>query len=118
MVDHHPATERPVDVSVSHVDDVAVVTVAGELDLAGAPPVAGALEIVSPSARRVVLDLASLEFIDSVGVTLAVRARARAGERDQDFVVAGAGPGILRVFQLAGVDDHLRFAPDVRAALY
>jgi hypothetical protein len=32
-------------------------------------------------------------------------------------VVSGAGPEIVRVFRLAGIDEEVRFAPDVRAAI-
>jgi hypothetical protein len=32
-------------------------------------------------------------------------------------VVAGAGPEIVRVFHLAGIDEEVRFAPHARAAI-
>jgi hypothetical protein len=69
MVDLEPVAELPVDVCVSHVGDVAVVSLAGPLDLAGAP------------------------------------------------FVSGADGRIRRVFGLAGADERVRFAPDIRAAL-
>jgi anti-anti-sigma factor len=107
----------PVEVSADRLGDVAIVRVAGELDLAGVGLVREALDGVRRPVGCVVLDLADLEFIDSVGLTLAVRERARASVEGHDFVVAGASPAILRVFELAGVAEHVRFAPDARAVL-
>ena len=107
----------PLKVSVQRVGDVSIVRVGGELDLAGASAVRAALRRIDAATRRIVLDFSRLEFIDSVGLTLTLRAQARAIRAGRDFVVAGAGPEIVRVFHLAGIDEEVRFAPHARAAI-
>jgi anti-sigma B factor antagonist len=107
----------PFKVSVQRVGDVAIVRASGELDLAGATPLRAAFRRVDGGTRRVVLDFTRLEFIDSVGLTLTLREQRRATEAGREFIVAGAGPSILRVFRLAGIDEEVRFAPHARAAI-
>jgi anti-anti-sigma factor len=107
----------PLKVSVQRVGDVSIVCVGGELDLAGASAVRAAFRRIDAAARRIVLDFSRLEFIDSVGLTLTLREQARAIRAGRDFVVAGAGPEIVRVFHLAGIDEEVRFAPHARAAI-
>ena len=63
------------------------------------------------------LDLANLEFIDSVGLTLTLQQQRRARAAGREFVVAGVKPPVFRVFEIAGIAEHVHFAPDVRAAL-
>jgi anti-sigma B factor antagonist len=117
MDDVHVSSTLPLKVSVQRVGDVSVVRLSGELDLAGATVVRAAFRRIDAATRRVVLDLSRLEFIDSVGLTLTLREQRRAIEAGRDFVVSGAGPEIVRVFRLAGIDEEVRFAPDVRAAI-
>ena len=64
-------TPRPGEalrVEAETVHSVGVVRVAGELDLAGAARVTGAVEEVADGERPLVLDLREVTFIDSTGV--------------------------------------------------
>jgi anti-sigma B factor antagonist len=110
----HPS---PAKVGVRRVGDVAVICVSGDLDIVGAPIVAAALRRVDGTCGRVVLDLERLEFIDSSGISMTVRAVRRAQQDGRDFVVASAAPAIVRVFHLADVAEEIRFAPNASAAL-
>src|SRR5690348_16947787 len=59
-----------------------VLTVMGELDLASAPALEDELEkAMNCGTECVVVDLRALEFIDSTGLSVLVRAHQRAEER-------------------------------------
>jgi anti-anti-sigma factor len=69
---------------VEAVDDggteggVAVVRLTGEIDISNADQLGDALEaIVGPDARRLVVDLDGLEFMDSAGIAMLLRTASR-----------------------------------------
>jgi anti-anti-sigma factor len=109
--------ELPILVAVERVGDVGVVRLSGELDLAGIPLVRAAFGAFDGDVSRIVVDLADLEFIDSTGLTLTLQEQQRAHDSGRDFIVASVPHSVRRVFEIAGVAEHVRFAPDVRAAL-
>ncbi len=81
----------------------------GELDLASSPDFELELERVS-GARLVIADLRALEFIDSTGLSVLVRAHQRARESGSDFAVVN-GPGqVQRLLSLTGVKERLHIA--------
>lgn len=89
-------------------DDVLVVSLAGELDLA----VKGCAEAALGSALRdpggmVVVDLTELEFLDSAGVALLYElAEARPG-KDSLRLLPSRHEGVNRVLQLTGVGARI-----------
>ena len=92
-------------------EEVLVARVSGDLDLATSPRFSEALA-AAPAARRVVIDLTDCTFLDSSGVRALVQAvrEIPEGERRVDVV---AGPAILRVLEITGVD---RMVPVHRTA--
>jgi anti-sigma B factor antagonist len=83
----------------------ATVTVRGELDLFTAPRLHEALaQSIDLGARRVVVDLARVTFIDStaLGVLIGVGKRLRAGEGSLDIVCQNGN--VRRVLELTGLD--------------
>jgi anti-anti-sigma factor len=91
--------------------DSHVVALLGELDLAGAPTLEQELLRVEASdAPSIVIDLASLEFIDSTGIRLILAADARS-RMDGDRLALIRGPrAVHRVFELTGIAERLPFA--------
>jgi anti-sigma B factor antagonist/stage II sporulation protein AA (anti-sigma F factor antagonist) len=81
----------------------------GELDIATAPRLERALaERVAPG-ERLVLDLGDLQFIDSTGLRVIVRAVETARQRGCDLRLRHGPPAVRRVFELSGVGDALPF---------
>ncbi|HVC13741.1 MAG TPA: STAS domain-containing protein [Acidimicrobiales bacterium] len=85
--------------------DVQVVALRGELDVANADVVKGAL--LSAKARVVVVDLSALTFIDSSGLTAIVHGHNDLTARGCGFELRGASEDIRRVFELTGLTDLL-----------
>lgn len=96
----------PVAVSASRRrDGTIVVTLAGELDVAGAPIVRQALvDALNDGAPLLVVDLSQLGFIDSTGLGVLVGALKRAHSMDAEFVLANPSRAVSRVFEIAGLD--------------
>jgi stage II sporulation protein AA (anti-sigma F factor antagonist) len=92
-------------------DDEHVIALIGELDLDGAERVTRELLRAEASdARRIVLDLSNLRFIDSTGIRLILAADARS-RRDGDRLALIRGPrAVHRVFELSGIAERLPFA--------
>jgi anti-anti-sigma factor len=72
---------------------------------------------LEPACRRIILDLTSLEFIDSTGLRLAVTEHDRASLDGFEFVITGAAGAVLKVLRLTGLDVSLPLAPDVASVL-
>ena len=85
--------------------DAAVVVPTGELDLATAPALEGALARAFEAAGdgNVVLDLRELEFIDSSGLRTLLTARRQAEDAGQQFSLVAGHRGLERTLEIAGV---------------
>jgi anti-sigma B factor antagonist len=86
------------------------VSVGGDLDLATAPRLDGALREIESTSSTVILDLSGLTFIDSSGINLLVRHAERA--RSNGFALSIVPPNatVARVLDITGVDQHLPLA--------
>ena len=82
-----------------------VVSAAGELDLASVGPLERELDqVVGRGARRVIVDLTGVTFIDSVSLGVLVREAQRLRANDGSCVIVADDPRILRVFEITGLD--------------
>ena len=95
--------------------DVPGLTVRGELDLASAPQLELAVDAaIRGSVGAFVLDLGDLEFLDSSGLSVVLRARAMLARDERPLaIVCPPGP-VRRLMDCAGVADLL-FLYDSRA---
>jgi len=82
--------------------DAAWVRVVGELDIATAPRLAQTLRSAELCARRLVLDLRELAFIDCCGVQVIVNASVRARQGGGRLVIVRGPSPVDRVFVLTG----------------
>jgi anti-sigma B factor antagonist len=80
-------------------DGQVVVALRGELDVADAASVVTALTELAARERQVIVDLESLEFIDSSGLHALVRAREHVRRAGGDLLLA-APQQVLRVLAL------------------
>lgn len=98
-------------VEVRDKDRVVVIGVSGELDLASSPALETELARGAASnAEFVVVDLRNLEFMDSTGLSVLVRAHQRATENGQRFGVVRGPQQVQRLLTLTGVAERLRLA--------
>jgi anti-anti-sigma factor len=95
----------------SREDDVAVLTLSGDLDLASSPSLERELTAVeSAGARQVVIDLGGVGFMDSTGLQALLRARERATTQEGVQLALKRGPHqVQRVFELTRTIDAFTF---------
>jgi anti-anti-sigma factor len=103
----------PLTVNVAQDGSNWTVALQGELDLSTAEPVQRQLDVAmtDPACKRLVLDMAQLEFIDSTGIAVLLRTVQRDAGFDRLRVVPSTALGVTRVLQLTGIEQRL-------AALY
>jgi anti-anti-sigma factor len=88
----------------------------GELDIATAPQLEQAVaSALVAGARRVLIDLRGLSFVDSSGLRVLIILTDKA--RDERWALALLRPPepSLSVFRLTGADEYLPFVEDVDA---
>ncbi len=90
----------------------------GELDISSAGQVEEALSQAEASEPDLILiDLRSLEFMDSTGLRTVVSADARARERGSRLAVVRGPEPVDRIFTVTRLDERLRIVDDPAAAL-
>jgi len=94
-------------VEVRSQDHAVVIGVRGELDLASSPALEQELEGSAAQAALVIVDLRELEFMDSTGLSVLVRAHQRAVEKGQRFAVVRGSQQVQRLLSLTGVAERL-----------
>lgn len=96
--------------------ETVVVVPLGELDHDTVEPLRTALE-KHEDAARIVVDCAGLDFCDSTGLNLLLRARSRALESGARLDLAGLRPPVDRMFEITGAFHVFQVYADVGTAL-
>jgi anti-sigma B factor antagonist len=86
-----------------------LISVSGELDLASGPELESELDKVSaPETTLVVVDLRELEFMDSTGLSIIVRAHQRLAETGCELGLVRGSTQVQRLLDLTGVAERVR----------
>ncbi|WP_460770107.1 STAS domain-containing protein [Nocardiopsis nanhaiensis] len=97
-------------------DDLAVVTVGGEIDLYTAPQLRNELvETLEEGVRRLVIDMSRAEFCDSTGISVLLSAMKRSRDKGGDLELVAPKPAIMKVLQVTGLDEVFTIHSDVDA---
>ena len=96
--------ELTIDLRTVDGSDILLFKLRGSLDLATAPTVRAALtDAAEEEGHDVIVDLTSLEFLDSTGLGVLIGAHRRAAERGGSFrLVVSDGP-IARLLNITGL---------------
>ena len=95
-------------VDVRNDAGAAVIAVAGELDLATSPDFeAELLGALHGGAGVVILDLRELDFMDSTGLSVLVKAHRAAEEGSRHLYLIKGPPQVQRLLSLTGVGERL-----------
>ena len=106
------------DLQVIRRDGWLVLAPTGELDLASAPRLRQeALQAAMAGDRNLVVDLAGVDFVDSLGAGTLVAVRKRLRALGGELRLARPEPQVSRVLALAGVDRIVEVADSVDAAV-
>jgi len=97
-------------------DEIAVLALEGELDLAAAPSMRARIDHAA-DGRALVIDMRGVTFVDSAALKELLRARTELPARDVRLVLAGVPPPVRRLLDLTRASELFEDAPDVDAAL-
>lgn len=107
-------TVEPFAIDLEDRDDRVVIVPRGELDMASAPELEQMIMPRIQDGKWVVLDLRSLDFIDSSGLRVVVGAHRAAEERTGRFTCVRGAPGstVHRIVEIAGIDGVIEMVDD------
>lgn len=97
-------TERKIIQEVHLMNDVAIVTLAGTLDVALQKILRDELERVAQEQGDLVLDLSRVAFIDSSCLGALVATVKALREKQGDIKIAGLCDDVLSIFQITRLD--------------
>lgn len=106
------------NVAVEHpAEDIAVVHVAGEVDMVTAPALEAEVSaLLGERPRLLVIDLSDVRFFSSAGLAVLALAHREAHKSTQLQIVAN-DPAVLRPLELTGLTEDLSIQPSVKAAI-
>lgn len=102
---------------VSLPDDVLLVKLAGPLDIAGAGEIEMPFSVISGKHKKVIVDLASVSFLASIGIRVLVKAARTIGSKKGRLVVFGPTDEARRVLRSTGIDTIIPVVADETAAI-
>jgi anti-sigma B factor antagonist len=92
-------------------------TAQGQVDLATAPELEEHLDVaIRESAGPFALDLSGVDFLDSSGLQILLRARGLLGREDRALAVICPHGPVRRVFELSGLSTAFALYPSREAA--
>lgn len=112
--------QSPFRVEVRSDERATVLAITGELDLASSPSLETELKRVfdADNTELLILDLSELEFMDSTGLSVLVRAHQRAQEAGARFGLIQGRPQVQRLLSLTGVSERMRIADSLEELLH
>jgi anti-sigma B factor antagonist len=101
------------DTTLSSAGD-AVIALAGELDLSGAPALDEEISRLAAdeAVHRVVLDLRGLAFLDSSGLRVVALAARRLDGAGRGLTLVRGTETVQRVFGITGMEERLDFVDE------
>lgn len=101
------------NVDIEKGDNRVSVALSGELDISSATRVEDELAVLQAEAPPLlVLDLRKLDFMDSTGLRLIVRADEAARSEGTRFVIVRGPEPVHRVFEIVGLDTRFDMADE------
>lgn len=102
--------------STSKFDDLTVVFVVGDIDMAGSSVLWEELAAHLVRGSVVALDCTGVTFMDSMGLRTMLQAHQRAADQQGSFVLVGTSTYVDQVLELTGTVGLFQHFADVEAA--
>lgn len=107
----------PLTTSVDAAADLSQVALAGRIDRDADSALATAYTAASAEgARRIRLDFAAVDYINSTGIALIVRLLAEARRDGREIVVAGLSAHYREIFRITRLSDYMTIEEAAPAA--
>lgn len=105
-------------VSTHETGDVTVVAISGEIDVYTAPKLRDTLtELVGSGAYRLIIDMDSVEFLDSTGLGVLVGGLKKVRAHDGSMDIVCSQERLLKIFTITGLSKVFNIHDSQDAAL-
>jgi anti-sigma B factor antagonist len=104
-------------IEVRRERDHAIVTAAGEIDIATVARLRERLFELADSGQSIIVDLSQVSFVDSAGLGALVGAAKRAAAHGVTLHAVGARPQIRQLFRVTGLEGRVPMARSLDEAL-
>ena len=105
------AVQNHFRVDVRNEGAASVLALSGELDLSSSPQLEQELDrALQEGTSQLIVDLRELEFMDSTGLSVLVKAHQRVQEAGVQFAVVKGSAQVQRLLSLTGVADRITVA--------
>jgi anti-sigma B factor antagonist len=106
-----PPVQNHFRVEVRNEGPASVLALSGELDLASSPTLEQELDrALEAGTSQLIVDLRELEFMDSTGLSVIVKAHQRVEEAGGQFGVVKGSTQVQRLLSLTGVAERITVA--------
>jgi anti-anti-sigma factor len=103
--------------TVDHIGNVQVLALAGEYDLSNAPALAAELRVVARQSQALIVDLSSVDFLDSTALQVLFEASAGHRSAGTFAVIAPEHSWAGRLVELTGFRNAAPVFADRESAL-
>ncbi len=116
-----PTEEPPDDISLTVTAAEggawAIVSVRGEIDVSTAGSLEEAVRTCLASSGRVIIDLSGVQFMDSTGLNVLIRAQSSSNDDPSEVLrLAGVPDRVSKLLRLTQLDSVFAVFPSVTAA--
>jgi len=94
-----------------------IVQLRGEVDLESSPRARQIMLDAVERGKNILIDLASVTYMDSSGIASLVEAFQRAKKKEAGFALVCVNPAVLRVLNLARLDQVFTIHDNLESAL-
>lgn len=94
-------------INIKNEDSIYTVALQGRLDTATSPDLQKELEPILPNAKKVILDLAELEYISSAGLRVVLSTYQTLDDMGKKLIIRHPSEIVLKVFRLTQLEGIL-----------
>ncbi|MBS0658278.1 MAG: STAS domain-containing protein [Verrucomicrobia bacterium] len=88
------------------MSEPAVVALTGEIDLHQSSQVLARIDpLIKARTPKIRIDLSGVSYMDSSGIATMIDAMQRTQSYGGQFTLAGIGPGVMKIFKIARLDQ-------------
>lgn len=105
-------------VSTKSKDDVYIIEISGRMDSINSKEIEAKLnDVIDHNRNKIIIDLAAVNYISSVGLRILLAALKKQKERDGSIKLASLQPFVRDIFKMTGFDKIFSITSDQQEAI-
>jgi anti-sigma B factor antagonist len=105
-------------ISAKSKDDVYIIEISGRMDSISSKEIEAKLkDVIEYNRNKIIIDLAAVDYISSVGLRVLLAALKKQKERDGSIKLASLQPFVRDIFKMTGFDRIFSIASDQEDAI-